>query len=74
MLTLYFDIFSYRFPLDNKLLLQEWTKLIKLPNWQPSKTAKICSDHFENEHIEQIDDKYKLVDFAIPSIQPKVYI
>lgn len=58
--------------MENKTLLQEWINKLKLSNWQPSKTDRICSDHFENNCIRKVNNKYELVNRAIPSIKSDV--
>jgi len=62
----------YRFPLENKRVLQKWLKNINLANWQPLKTDRICSDHFENYNITNKNNVYEVDKYAIPSIKPKV--
>lgn len=66
--------FHYRFPLESNFLFKTWVNIIKLTNWQPSEIDRICSDHFENYYISNVNNIYELNKYAIPSIKPKVHV
>jgi len=55
-------------------MLNKWLNSIGLPNWQPTVTDRICSNHFENDDVLKNDDVYVLSYDAIPSIKPQVCI
>lgn len=73
-------IIFYRFPLENKIMLKKWLNNIGVPNWKPSETDGICSNHFEYYNINQIENNdielynydYELQNHAIPEIKPKI--
>lgn len=73
LFILYFDI-TLRFPLENKTMLKKWVDSIGLPNWQPSVSDRICSDHFESDDVLMTNDIYGLNNDAIPSVKPQVCI
>ena len=43
-------VIFFSFSSDNALL-KKWIDFINLENWGPTKTLKICSDHFRKEFI-----------------------
>jgi len=47
---------------------------MKILNWKPVETDRICSYHFEHYCITKVDDFYELNNYAIPLIKPKVCI
>ncbi|CAH1709136.1 uncharacterized protein LOC114126584 isoform X2 [Aphis gossypii] len=61
----------FKFPLENKTMLQKWINSVGLPNWQPTVTDRICSDHFENDDVLKTNNGYCLNDDAIPLIKPQ---
>ncbi|VVC33097.1 Hypothetical protein CINCED_3A008515 [Cinara cedri] len=70
----------FKFPLENKVMLNKWLNNIGVPNWQPSETDRICSDHIKYYNINQLveGDKefsncnYDLQIHAISSNKPKI--
>ncbi|XP_025206733.1 uncharacterized protein LOC112602713 isoform X2 [Melanaphis sacchari] len=61
----------FKFPLENQIMLKKWINSIGLPNWQPTVTDRICSDHFENNDVLKINGVYSLNNDAIPSTKPQ---
>ncbi|XP_060840629.1 uncharacterized protein LOC132921565 isoform X2 [Rhopalosiphum padi] len=61
----------FKFPLENKTMLKKWINSIGLPNFQPTVTDRVCSDHFENNDVLKINDVYSLNNDSIPSIKPQ---
>ncbi|XP_022182300.1 uncharacterized protein LOC111042111 isoform X2 [Myzus persicae] len=61
----------FKFPLENKTMLKKWVDSIGLPNWQPSVSDRICSDHFESDDVLMTNDIYGLNNDAIPSVKPQ---
>lgn len=55
-------------------MLQKWKNSVGLPNWQPTVTDRICSDHFENDDVLKTNNGYCLNNDAIPLIKPQVCI
>jgi len=53
-------------------MLKKWLDSIGLPNWQPTVTDRICSDHFENNDFVMTNDIYGISNDAVPSIKPQV--
>jgi len=55
-------------------MLEKWVDSIGLPNWQPTDTDRICSDHFENDDVLMTNNIYVLNNNAIPLVKPQVCI
>nr|XP_034838820.1 uncharacterized protein LOC117994954 [Maniola hyperantus] len=64
----------HKFPSDT-YRLRRWIMIIrkqrKSPNWQPSKTSVICSDHFPKEvkYYTANKGRLKLTEYAVPIIK-----
>ncbi len=48
------SISFFRFPLQDKYLLQKWVSALKRADWNPTKWSRICSLHFSEDDIEWI--------------------
>lgn len=53
-------------------MVKKWVDKIELPNWHPSESDRICSDHFEYYNVNKYNNVYELDKYAIPLIKPKV--
>ena len=40
---------SFRFPLNNPILLEKWTVAMKRADWKPTKHSVLCEKHFQPE-------------------------
>ncbi|XP_043469283.1 THAP domain-containing protein 3-like isoform X2 [Leptopilina heterotoma] len=57
----------HKFPWNDEKLLEKWIENIKLgPNFKPSKLARLCSDHFEEECLSK-EIKGTLLSGSIPT-------
>ncbi|KAM3936790.1 uncharacterized protein RB166_000772 [Leptodactylus fuscus] len=39
----------FRFPMKNPECLSKWIKALQYPDWKPSASSRICSDHFKDK-------------------------
>lgn len=64
------EYYTLRYPLQNPKLLTQWLHAVKRKGFQPSKSSKICSEHFrESDFQNQPGFKYKrLKENAVPSV------
>lgn len=49
----------------------KWLKALDLKNWNPCKTAAVCSAHFKEDDYESSHSKKKLKIDAIPHVRIK---
>lgn len=70
-IILYAMLFS-RFPFKRPEILDMWIKAIRRENWKPSKTSRICGQHFvDTDYINKPGTSLKLLKpEAIPSVFP----
>lgn len=60
----------FRFPFKRPEILQLWVKAIRRENWKPTKSSKLCSNHFiSSDFIPRQMSKMKLLKpDAVPSV------
>lgn len=65
----YFLFFHFRFPFNNPVRLRIWLDNIQIPGFWPTKSSRICSDHFlETDYETNKHTKVpRLLDCAAPS-------
>lgn len=55
-----------RFP-TNPAKKTKWLQNMHREDWMPSSHSRICSDHFQEEHINRTGQRVDLKDDAIPT-------
>ncbi|XP_067004878.2 THAP domain-containing protein 3 isoform X2 [Anabrus simplex] len=57
-----------RFPLKNKKLTKQWVINMKRDKWYPKQQSTLCSEHFEEHYMYEVNDRRRLLPKAIPTI------
>lgn len=57
-----------RFPLYHHRKLKKWLSNMNMKDWTPSRFSVLCSNHFEEQHIDRMGKNVKLKDDAVPTI------
>ncbi|KAM4716661.1 uncharacterized protein FYW61_016967 [Anableps anableps] len=62
------DVKFFKFPLYNPRKLKKWLSNMKWKDWAPTRFSVLCSNHFEEQHIDRTGKSVTLRDDAIPTI------
>ena len=57
---------NFRFPTKPELLFK-WKKNLRRDNWVPTKSSRLCSDHFQEDMIDRSGKTVRLKPDAIPT-------
>ena len=55
-----------RFP-TNPEKKAKWLQNMRREDWMPSSHSRLCSDHFQEKHIDRSGQRVRLKDDAIPT-------
>jgi len=68
-----FSFFYFRFPLENKTTLPLWIAFTERePGWKPTRSSRLCSNHFIKSDYTPDHKKNVLKPSAVPSIKDRV--
>ncbi|KAJ8945280.1 hypothetical protein NQ318_016050 [Aromia moschata] len=58
------SIHFHSFPFKRPEILQLWLTAIRRDNWTPSRTSRLCSEHFkETDYLNRPGDSKKILKF-----------
>ncbi|KAG0428406.1 hypothetical protein HPB47_024606 [Ixodes persulcatus] len=58
----------HRFPLDDPELLKAWMKKLPCRDWKLSRWSKLCSLHFADNCLYQLNNKTYLRQGSVPTV------
>ena len=64
------DVTLHRFPKDS-LSCRKWKEALgKHPDWVPTESDRVCSSHFDPTMINRCKTQVRLIEGAVPRIEP----